>query len=179
MDYPYAKGDDGGRPDLSPITPLLDNLPRDDDDGSVANRCFVLERRHVARASIPRKRPSTLHAPATGSHPLQFSRYGRVVSSSCVDKSFCLFFWFTDPRFVLRKGSPDPDGRQIDGLGGGVSSLSKAAVISQPGEGLNELCEPWKGVDWADEGRRGDLEWDVVYRLLSFFVVLFLLNSTL
>ena len=26
-------------------------------------------------------------------------------------------------------GSPDPDGRQIDGLGGGISSLSKAAVV--------------------------------------------------
>ena len=26
-------------------------------------------------------------------------------------------------------GSPDPDGRQIDGLGGGMSSLSKAAII--------------------------------------------------
>ena len=26
-------------------------------------------------------------------------------------------------------GSPDPDGRQIDGLGGGVSSLSKAAIV--------------------------------------------------
>ena len=26
-------------------------------------------------------------------------------------------------------GSPDPDGRQIDGLGGGISSLSKAAIV--------------------------------------------------
>ncbi len=28
-------------------------------------------------------------------------------------------------------GSPDPDGRQIDGLGGGVSSVSKAAIIGR------------------------------------------------
>src|SRR5262245_3299127 len=28
-------------------------------------------------------------------------------------------------------GSPDPDGRQIDGLGGGISSLSKAAIIGR------------------------------------------------
>ncbi|MGE0821351.1 MAG: 2-methylaconitate cis-trans isomerase PrpF family protein [Candidatus Binatia bacterium] len=28
-------------------------------------------------------------------------------------------------------GSPDPDGRQIDGLGGGISSLSKAAIIGK------------------------------------------------
>src|SRR5918999_5289946 len=26
-------------------------------------------------------------------------------------------------------GSPDPYGRQVDGLGGGISSLSKAAII--------------------------------------------------
>jgi hypothetical protein len=45
-----------------------------------------------------------------------------------------------------------------------VSSLSKAAVISRPGEGIDELCEPWKGVEWADDGRKGVLEWDVVYR---------------
>lgn len=29
-------------------------------------------------------------------------------------------------------GSPDPDGRQIDGLGGGSSSLSKAAIVGAP-----------------------------------------------
>jgi hypothetical protein len=45
-----------------------------------------------------------------------------------------------------------------------VSSLSKAVIISQPGEGVDQLCEPWKGVEWADDGRRGDLKWDVVYR---------------
>src|SRR5207244_8324625 len=28
-------------------------------------------------------------------------------------------------------GSPDPDGRQIDGVGGGISSLSKAAIIGR------------------------------------------------
>src|SRR5438876_2486710 len=28
-------------------------------------------------------------------------------------------------------GSPDPDGRQVDGLGGGISSLSKAAIIGR------------------------------------------------
>ena len=28
-------------------------------------------------------------------------------------------------------GSPDPDGRQIDGLGGGISSLSKAAIVGR------------------------------------------------
>jgi 2-methylaconitate isomerase len=34
-----------------------------------------------------------------------------------------------DPLFLAALGSPDPNGRQLDGLGGGVSSLSKIAVI--------------------------------------------------
>ena len=36
-------------------------------------------------------------------------------------------------------GSPDPDGRQIDGLGGGISSLSKAAIVgpAPPGSGAD------------------------------------------
>src|SRR3712207_9162952 len=29
-------------------------------------------------------------------------------------------------------GSPDPYGRQLDGMGGGISSLSKAVVIGPP-----------------------------------------------
>src|SRR6266481_7299446 len=29
-------------------------------------------------------------------------------------------------------GSPDPSGRQLDGLGGGISSLSKAFIIGAP-----------------------------------------------
>ena len=49
-------------------------------------------------------------------------------------------------------GSPDPDGRQIDGLGGGISSLSKAAIVgpAPPGSGAGvafrfaqvEVAEP-------------------------------------
>ena len=34
-----------------------------------------------------------------------------------------------DPIFVAATGSPDPNGRQLDGMGGGISSLSKVAVI--------------------------------------------------
>lgn len=34
-------------------------------------------------------------------------------------------------------GSPDPNGRQLDGLGGGISSLSKVCVIG-PAKGLNK-----------------------------------------
>ncbi|WFD36121.1 hypothetical protein MCUN1_002992 [Malassezia cuniculi] len=70
-------------------------------------------------------------------------------------------------------GSPDPDGRQIDGLGGGVSSLSKTALISRPGEpytaqiarGGSQYVFP--GVPWADDpARASDPEsgWDIIYR---------------
>lgn len=71
-------------------------------------------------------------------------------------------------------GSPDPDGRQIDGVGGGASSLSKAALVSAPGVGLytrilQQLGPKWRlpGVAWADNRRRAahpTSGWDVVYR---------------
>ena len=71
-------------------------------------------------------------------------------------------------------GSPDPDGRQIDGLGGGISSLSKTAVVSAPAHGLytealRQLGADWPlpGVPWADDARRAqdpESGWDVVYR---------------
>lgn len=37
-----------------------------------------------------------------------------------------------DPIFLAALGSPDPHGRQLDGLGGGLSSLSKVAVVGPP-----------------------------------------------
>ncbi|GAA6002413.1 hypothetical protein JCM10207_001107 [Rhodosporidiobolus poonsookiae] len=64
-------------------------------------------------------------------------------------------------------GSPDPSGRQISGLGGGVSSLSKAAIVGVPGEGkeLQELYGALPGVSWADDGERAGVgSWDVNYR---------------
>lgn len=64
-------------------------------------------------------------------------------------------------------GSPDPFGRQIDGLGGGVSSLSKCAVVGLPGEGKEEAKRSgaMEGVSWADDGEKeGVGKWDVVYR---------------
>ncbi|HRD77437.1 MAG TPA: PrpF domain-containing protein, partial [Hyphomicrobiaceae bacterium] len=33
------------------------------------------------------------------------------------------------PVFLEAIGAPDPNGRQLDGMGGGVSSLSKACII--------------------------------------------------
>ncbi|BGO93994.1 hypothetical protein NBRC10512_003626 [Rhodotorula toruloides] len=63
-------------------------------------------------------------------------------------------------------GSPDPAGRQIGGLGGGVSSLSKAAIVSVPGEGRAEqaIHGALPGVSWADDGERNGRTWDIVYR---------------
>jgi 2-methylaconitate isomerase len=35
-----------------------------------------------------------------------------------------------DRLFLAAMGSPDPYGRQLDGMGGGISSLSKVCVIA-------------------------------------------------
>lgn len=67
-------------------------------------------------------------------------------------------------------GSPDPDGRQIDGLGGGASSLSKTAIISPAGSmaALNarKNGSPLPaGLDWIDEDvQRTKQMCDIVYR---------------
>ena len=37
-----------------------------------------------------------------------------------------------NPIFLGAMGSPDPNGRQLNGMGGGISSLSKVAVIGPP-----------------------------------------------
>src|SRR5215475_14374488 len=36
------------------------------------------------------------------------------------------------PIFLEVMGSPDPNGRQLDGMGGGISSLSKICIIGPP-----------------------------------------------
>ncbi|HWA48477.1 MAG TPA: PrpF domain-containing protein [Dongiaceae bacterium] len=36
-----------------------------------------------------------------------------------------------DPIFLAAMGSPDPNGRQLDGMGGGLSSLSKVCIIER------------------------------------------------
>lgn len=40
--------------------------------------------------------------------------------------------WVWDPIFLSAMGAPDPYGRQLDGMGGGVSSLSKVCVVGPP-----------------------------------------------
>jgi len=37
-----------------------------------------------------------------------------------------------DEIFLAAIGSPDPYGRQLDGMGGGISSLSKVCIVGAP-----------------------------------------------
>ena len=37
-----------------------------------------------------------------------------------------------DAIFLAALGAPDPHGRQLDGMGGGISSLSKVCIIGPP-----------------------------------------------
>ena len=69
----------------------------------------------------------------------------------------------------IAMGSGDP--RQIDGLGGAQSSLSKCCIVSRPGEG-RDAVGGWEGmgVPWTDavkDGKgfkEGIGEWDIVWR---------------
>jgi 2-methylaconitate cis-trans-isomerase PrpF len=54
----------------------------------------------------------------------------------------------TRERIILAAlGSPDPDGRQIDGLGGGISSLSKAAIIGRSNDPDSDVTFNFAQVD--------------------------------
>ena len=44
-----------------------------------------------------------------------------------------------DPIFLSALGSPDPYGRQLDGMGGGLSSLSKICVMGPPTHGNADI----------------------------------------
>lgn len=68
--------------------------------------------------------------------------------------------------FQIVPAHPARAGRQISGLGGGVSSLSKVAIVGVPGEALDEQKQfgTLPGVSWADDGARNGQEWDLVYR---------------
>ena len=62
----------------------------------------------------------------------------------------------TRERIILAAlGSPDPDGRQIDGLGGGISSLSKAAIIGRSAEAASDVTFNFAQVDV----RRPFIDW--------------------
>jgi len=70
-------------------------------------------------------------------------------------------------------GAPDNDLRQISGLGAGISSLSKIAIVGPPDASLAQKLRQmgpewaWAGVSWADDVERAQDSqngWDVVYR---------------
>lgn len=74
----------------------------------------------------------------------------------------------TNAIILTALGSPDPAGRQISGLGGGVSSLSKVSIIGSPGEGRDKPhFKELPGVAWADEEGKN---WDIVYRFAQVSV---------
>lgn len=63
-----------------------------------------------------------------------------------------------DPIFLAAMGSPDPSGRQLDGMGGGISSLSKIAVVgrsARPDADVDYIFGQ-VGVDRASVGYRGN-----------------------
>ncbi|SPO30455.1 uncharacterized protein UTRI_06385 [Ustilago trichophora] len=79
----------------------------------------------------------------------------------------------TRDRLICRAmGSPDPDKRQIDGLGGGISSLSKTAIVGPPDASLSARLQASRtsfadGVDYADHealAEHRERGWDLVYR---------------
>lgn len=66
-------------------------------------------------------------------------------------------------------GSPDPDGRQINGLGGGASSLSKAAIVdastSFSSKPTRDAGHPFPGLPWIDtEPSKVAQISDIIYR---------------
>ncbi|CEH15576.1 hypothetical protein CBOM_03873 [Ceraceosorus bombacis] len=77
----------------------------------------------------------------------------------------------TRDRIICAASSPDPDMRQISGLGGGASSLSKCAIVSAPADDWSKLARiaghPFPGVAWSENFERSmhaDQGWDCVYR---------------
>ena len=89
--------------------------------------------------------------------PAVFVRGGTSRALVFSEQDLAGFDPHTRDRIVLTGlGSPDPDGRQIDGLGGGISSLSKVAIVGRSYEpdaevtftfGQVEIREP--RIDWG------------------------------
>jgi len=55
-----------------------------------------------------------------------------------------------DAIFLAALGSPDPNGRQLDGMGGGISSLSKICVIGLPSRSDADVDYSFAQVSVAD-----------------------------
>ena len=44
-------------------------------------------------------------------------------------------------RVCAMMGSPDPNGRQLDGMGGGISSLSKVMIVETASDDEHDLAD--------------------------------------
>lgn len=91
------------------------------DTGSRSAPNMLSERRHMSIASASKR--TQLSAPA--------SYYRGGTSRAVIFQRKHLPADRADWAHIFRKviGSPDPHGRQLDGMGGGVSSLSKICVV--------------------------------------------------
>jgi len=86
-----------------------------------------------------------------------------------------------EPIFLDVMGSPDPNGRQLDGMGGGISSLSKICVIGPPSRpdadvdytfaqiGVRDTFVDY-GANCGSDGRAFCDKLRIRYNLESYFV---------
>ncbi|CAE6411486.1 unnamed protein product [Rhizoctonia solani] len=105
--------------------------------------------------------------------PAHFCRGGTSKGLFLQDSALARVSHAARERIILSAmGTPDPDGRQIDGMGGGISSLSKAAILHAPGaqHPPPESPNAFPGVPWANDitkAREHKSGWDVVYRFVQ------------
>ncbi|CAE6520346.1 unnamed protein product [Rhizoctonia solani] len=105
--------------------------------------------------------------------PAHFCRGGTSKGLFLQDRALAHISHATREQIILAAmGTPDPDGRQIDGMGGGISSLSKAAILHAPGAQHPPPDSPnaFPGVPWANDiVKARDIKsgWDVVYRFVQ------------
>ena len=72
--------------------------------------------------------------------PAVFMRGGTSRAVCFTEEALAAYDQAARERIILAAlGSPDPHGRQIDGLGGGISSLSKVAIIGRSPESHSDV----------------------------------------
>ena len=98
---------------------------------SIALRCLPFQRRNIASSAAAMSHPS--RPPSQRSLPASYWRGGtsRAIIFSAPALSH-LSRQEQNGIFLSALGSPDSNGRQLDGLGAGVSSLSKICILSPP-----------------------------------------------
>jgi 2-methylaconitate cis-trans-isomerase PrpF len=88
--------------------------------------------------------------------PAVFMRGGTSRAVMFTEDALAPYDDTTRERIILAAlGSPDPDGRQIDGLGGGISSLSKVAIIGRSSDPEHDVTFTFGQVDV----RRPRIDW--------------------